>query len=239
LGLVEGFLFPTLSFRQQPALRQRSRSARRDVLQLAASAGPAGESDKDDKDKGAADMSSALLASLRARQQSLKKEEEKLQKNWRKGTCVSRAGLFLDDWVRRVSLDWPLVAVGGAGGGVYVADINTGEILAEAKDAHPAYIETMEAEMEMRLLHGDYDGGGVTALAFSLSQNLLVSGGRDGKALVWQFDMDKKNLELKATLPCGNKALSAIAVSACGEMIWTGTQLTCVTGTKVQILTYC
>ena len=114
LGLVEGFLFPAVSFRQQPALRQRSRSARRDVLQLAASAG---ESDKDDKDKGAADMSSALLASLRARQQSLKKEEEKLQKNWRKGTCVSRAGLFLDDWVRRVSLDWPLVAVGGAGGG--------------------------------------------------------------------------------------------------------------------------
>jgi len=59
---------------------------------------------------------------------------------------------------------------------VYVADINSGDLIAASRDAHPAYIETMEAELEMRLLHGDYDGGGVTALAFSLSQNLLVSG---------------------------------------------------------------
>jgi WD40 repeat protein len=62
------------------------------------------------------------------------------------------------------------------------------------------------------LQHGDFDGGGVTSVAFSLSNSLLVSGGRDGRALVWGFDMDKKDLSLLATLQCGSKAVSGIAV---------------------------
>ena len=54
---------------------------------------------------------------------------------------------------RRISLDWPLVGLGSAGGGVYVADCNTGELVATTSSApHPDYIPTAEADMDMRLL---------------------------------------------------------------------------------------
>ena len=74
-------------------------------------------------------------------------EQAELVERWRTGECASRNGLALDDWIRRMSLDWPLVAVGSAGGGVFVGDINKAEVIAAARDAHPAYIETMAAEM--------------------------------------------------------------------------------------------
>ena len=166
-------------------------------------------------------LNSELFASLRARQEALKSEEQRLVQRWRTGQCASKAQLFLDDWVRRVSLDWPLVAVGSAGGSVFVADAQSGKVLAESRGAHPAYIETMEAEMQMRQLHGDYDGGGVTALELSLSQNTLVSGGRDGRTLVWQYDVDAAQLSLCATLACGGAAVSAVAISGDGASIWT------------------
>jgi WD40 repeat protein len=194
----------------------RRRSGRGPPLLAAAAGGDSGD------DAPAADGSGDLFASLRARQESLKDEQAELLRRWRSGECSSRNGLALDDWIRRMSLDWPLVATGSAGGSVVVADVNKAQLIAEARDVHPAYIETMAAEMEMRLLHGDYDGGGVTALAFSLSNTRLVSGGRDGRVIVWSFDVDEGKLERIATLDCGKNAVSSVVLGSDGKTVWTG-----------------
>ncbi len=52
---------------------------------------------------GGDDGGKALFESLRARQAQLKEEEKTLLSRWRSGECVSKAALFLDDYVVRVS----------------------------------------------------------------------------------------------------------------------------------------
>ena len=96
-------------------------------------------------------------------------------------------GLVLEDWVRRLALSWPLVAVGTASGTVVVANLETGRGIAAA-EAHPA---SGGDDAGLRALYGDYDGGGITALAFD--GELFVSGGRDGTAKAWRLSPDTLN----------------------------------------------
>ena len=110
-------------------------------------------------DAGSTDDSS-LFAALRARQAELADERAQLAARWREGQCQSSVRLNLHDWIRRLALSWPMVALGTASGGVYVCDLSSGKLLAGELNAHPAYLGGQEAELE--LLHGEYDGGGIT-----------------------------------------------------------------------------
>eukprot|EP00667_Euglena_gracilis_P009457 EG_transcript_9608 len=140
----------------------------------------------------------ALFASLRARKATLNEENQKLLQRWRDGKCRTSLGLELGDWVRRLALEWPLAAVGSARGGVFVANLLTNTVVAAAPDAHPAYVETDEDTM--KLLYGEYDGGGTTAIAFSADR--ILSGGRDKTVKVWRLAPGDRTLELLAVLDC-------------------------------------
>ena len=89
-----------------------------------------------------------------------------------------------DSWVRRVAVSWPQVAIGTADGSVVLADLSTGEELSRTVGPHPAHVEGPESARDMKLLHGDYDGGGLTALAFDADQ--VVSAGREGGCVLWR-----------------------------------------------------
>jgi hypothetical protein len=54
------------------------------------------QGDAKDRADGGSD---ALFASLRKRQEQLEEEEQTLLSRWRSGECVSKAALFLDDYV--------------------------------------------------------------------------------------------------------------------------------------------
>jgi WD40 repeat protein len=88
-------------------------------------------------------------------------------------------------------MQYPLAALGSAGGGVCVANLESGEMLTAVPEAHAAYLQN--SEREIWLLYGEYDCGGVTAIALSGSQ--LVSGGREGRVKCWSVIANQLILE--------------------------------------------
>lgn len=167
-------------------------------------------SDDDDKPLPL-ETSSDLFASLRARQSALDKN---LEARWKKAECKSQVGLVLENWIRRISLDWPRCAVGSAEGSVYVADLTSGEVLTKAFRVHPARVPGPAAERDMQMLHGDYDGGGLTALA--MRGDRVVSAGRDGNCQLWR--VEEEELASVSELSTGAAIVSAIELS--GGAIW-------------------
>ena len=168
----------------------------------------ANEGGEDDEDAPSKDISTDLFASLRARQAAL---EERLETRWKNAECESTAVLAADNWVRRLAVgDWPRCAIGTAQGSVYVADLETGAVLARALQAHPALVPGPAAEGDMRLLHGDYDGGGLTALA--MRGDRVASAGRDGNCQSWRFEGDA--LLPIAELSTGASIVSTVVLAA-------------------------
>ena len=158
----------------------------------------------------------ALFASLRARTLQI---EETVATRWKSAQCTSKVALALNSWVRRLDVDWPRAAIGTSDGEVLLADLSSGEVLSRAENAHPA---RGGSERDMRLLHGDFDGGGLTAVA--LSGDCVVSAGRDGGARRWRMappTADRpEELQGVAELPTGGAIVSAIALggaAAAGE----------------------
>ena len=96
------------------------------------------------------------------------------------------------DWVRRLAVgSYPRVVCGSASGGIYVADVEAGKLLASAPNAHsPASDDDDLLEEDdglLRYLYGDYDGGGVLAVAMTslvagggTNADLVASAGREG-----------------------------------------------------------
>ncbi|KAL9189994.1 hypothetical protein ACHAXT_009669 [Thalassiosira profunda] len=89
------------------------------------------------------------------------------------------------DWVRRVSIgSYPRVACGSACGSVFVADVESKRVLGAARNVHssshtPESVDALDEKLRS-WIYGDYDGGGVLAVAMSRGNNLVASAGREG-----------------------------------------------------------
>lgn len=205
-----------------PCATERTRRAGVARLSLADDGDRAG----DDGDRAGDDkLSSSLWSSLRARVSEL---DEACESRWREAECTSSVALSLDDWIRRLALDsqggWPLAAIGSAEGNLYIADLEKGEVVASKLKAHPQLLANGISELDMRLLHGAYDGGGLLALAFGGGR--VVSAGRDGGARLWRYakpiaEWPSAELTDCGTVDTGGAAVSSIALSG-GEdgAIW-------------------
>ena len=164
-----------------------------------------------------ADVSS-FYAALRSRSEELQSAAAVIESRWRSGSCVSRVAVSCGDWIRRMAFDRGVVAFGTAGGGVGVAAV--GEAVADQPvvcAVHPAGVEGQD----LRALHGDFDGGGVTALA--LEGEACVSGGRDGFAVVHRVlrgkgDGSGPTLEAGISrLEVGKQPVSGVVVAEGGK----------------------
>jgi len=177
---------------------------------------PARMSSDDRPDEG--DAQSDLFASLRSR---LDKIGESCEERWREAECQSSIKLALEGWVRRIALDWPRAAIGTADGYVCLADLESGEVLTRKK-AHPDYVDGEESARDMRLLHGEYDGGGLTSIA--LSGSFIASAGRDGGARLWHIgrageDGDELELQDRGELrDAGDAVVSRTLLSVDDEL---------------------
>ena len=162
----------------------------------------------DEDDQIADSDQTVLFASLRARQLDIERE---CTSRWRKAQCTSSINLALDGWVRRLAVEWPKAAIGTADGSVVIADLSSGQVISRAVDAHPARIGNEASARDMRLLHGAYDGGGLTAI--SLRGDFVVSAGRDGGARLWQIGAGKA-LKAIGALKDNTAVVSAIVLAA-------------------------
>ena len=161
------------------------------------------------EDELSPDVQSDLFASLRLRLDAIGTECEG---RWRKAECKSSISLVLEGWVRRMALDWPRAAVGTADGLVVLADLESGKELTRRR-AHPRYVEGDESVRDMRLLHGDYDGGGLTAIA--IDGDYIASAGRDGGAHLWLVGNEPEKLQDRGELrDSGDAVVSSIVLSA-------------------------
>lgn len=158
----------------------------------------------------------ALFASLRSRRLEL---DAAVARRWRGGEAASH-GVQLNDWIRRVSLAWPLVAAGTSRGGVVVADLCAGSLVAQDVNAHPGRASGSSVASGMRLLHGEYDGGGLTAVALVQHHPhpRLATAGRDCGVRLWHVDGDE-------LMPLGRLGpeevlVSAVEIAPDGASLW-------------------
>lgn len=128
----------------------------------------------------------ALFASLRARQIAI---DRQVHQRWRDGAPATSIPITLNDWVRRLALDWPLAACGTARGGLVVMDLAAGALLACAQTAHPGAVSSEDVTRDMRQLNGEYDGNGVIAVAMRAGR--VASAGREGGVRLWQLVGDE------------------------------------------------
>lgn len=143
--------------------------------------------------------SSTLFSSLIERQTQLQQSARELLHRWTVGSAKSYAAFTINelhyhsnqsdkedlppfDWVRRVSIgNYPFVACGSAYGSIYVANVESQQVLGVAQGVHcPSSAEDDLLDDELaRCLYGEYDGGGVLAVAM-YGSNLVASSGREG-----------------------------------------------------------
>jgi WD40 repeat protein len=152
-------------------------------------------------DVGSSFSDGDLFASLRARQDSLKEEQKRVQQetkeaeegdlvekqrlkhNWNEANCLSTVRLTLDDWIRRLSVDlYPLVVCGSSRGNLYLGDLEEGDEMdclerVHADEMHPD-IPVSIADTCIQALYDGYDGNGPFAVA--VKKDLIVSSGREG-----------------------------------------------------------
>ena len=191
------------------------------VLRPSSRALPPARMSSDDR-PAEGDAQNDLFASLRSR---LDKIGESCEERWREAECQSSIKLALEGWVRRVALDWPRAAIGTADGYVCLADLENGEVLTRKK-AHPDYVDGEESARDMRLLHGEYDGGGLTSIA--LSGSFIASAGRDGGARLWHIgrageDGDELELQDRGELrDAGDAVVSRTLLSVDDELAQDG-----------------
>ena len=175
------------------------------------------------------DSDDMMMKALKARQSELTAMQFVKEQKWRNADCASFQHVALGDWVRRLDVDWPLVACGTSSGHVYVAHLETGDVVATNALEIPEGVEIEDdedrsppqgLETTIRLLFGSYDGGGTLAIAFS--GDLICVANRQGSVEVWRLDATQQQLVSQGTM----KALNHVLVTCLQldqEYLWVGT----------------
>jgi WD40 repeat protein len=145
-----------------------------------------------------------FLREFQSRQKEVQRSEAQKSYNLRKAACQSGVALVLPDWVRRLDVDYPLVACGSASDDIYLAHLESGKVLATSASTASA-TDTQEVPKSLpntslsqeRIDHtihqlcGQFDGGGTLAVA--LRGTLLCEARRSGGVHVWRLNPTNGN----------------------------------------------
>jgi WD40 repeat protein len=173
---------------------------------------------------GKDDDSTSWLDSLRARQIELDSQDQERSKRWRSSDCTSGVAAVLPDWVRRISVDYPLAACGSASGTIYVTHLERGDVIAMSdycdknegeEEKGPANLDQM-----LRLLYGPFDGG--DTLAVSFAGTLICEAGRSGGVRMWRLDKGSSKLVSQGSIP-GLDEVLVTCLHLDDEHLWVGT----------------
>ena len=204
-----------------------ARGARAGRLGLARHAGSLGRRasrarSSSEESSGEGDLDAPEPSSLESQFMSILREQTtrrrlEMETRWKQGglrpRVVHESG---SEWIRRVSFQFPLAAMGTASGAVLVSECTdhsgspeerrarSQRLVASVPDAHSRdWKETDERGLGERSLLGLYDAGAVTAVALDARHRwgtrrdggaelgaLVASGGRDGYLRLWRVPRD-------------------------------------------------
>eukprot|EP00854_Cymbomonas_tetramitiformis_P001090 gene1090-1644_t len=141
----------------------------------------------------------ATEVTQRARRDELDREDEETTKRWKRGEYAPDAAV--------VFLGWLSPEVFGPG-----------KTVASNPLLHP--VDPREGGLEdVRVLYGDYDGGGITAMA--MKAGIIASASRDGIVRLTRRAEESDVLEERAVLPVGSIVSSVLLLD--GGSVVTGT----------------
>ncbi|KAL3779239.1 hypothetical protein HJC23_010886 [Cyclotella cryptica] len=151
----------------------------------------------------------SLTQLLRKRTSELLQSSRRLLKNWKTGKAKSYGAFSINeqffmnkeerlpfDWVRRVAIGrYPRVACGSAHGSIFVADVNARQLLCVASGVHYSddsndFVNALDEQLR-QYIYGDYDGGGVLAVAM-FGKGIIASSGREGGVKLFKLFEDTK-----------------------------------------------
>lgn len=133
---------------------------------------------------------------LRSRQAQLESKSFLQEKKWREADCQSGVQLSLPDWVRRLDVQYPLAACGTAAGTIYLANLESGEILAEGDRVQGEPLENIDQALFS--MFGKHDGSGTLAIAFG--GDLICEANRDGGVHFWRLDAGSTKLVYQGSM---------------------------------------
>jgi outer membrane protein assembly factor BamB len=119
------------------------------------------------------------LESLKARQKELNYRNFISEQKWRNADCSSQITVRLqNDFCRRLDVEYPLAAIGSTSGNIYIANLETGEILTHttkeaSEDAMQSVDVCIQVERLRQLLH--YGAGRVGTVAVAFSGDLICA----------------------------------------------------------------
>lgn len=161
----------------------------------------------------------AFMASLKARQSELSSRNQQLEDHWLKAKCKSFIPVALEgDWIRRLDVDFPLVACGTSSSNVVIHNIETGEFLAasegqEEKDALDHF------EHFSNMLYSGFDGDGTVAIA--MHKDLICSSARHGSVQIWRMDENNPILVSQGSME-SQLGMFVTCLKLDSEYLWVG-----------------
>mmetsp|Transcript_14230 Transcript_14230/g.32342 ORF Transcript_14230/g.32342 Transcript_14230/m.32342 type:complete len:467 (-) Transcript_14230:177-1577(-) len=184
-------------------------------------------------DESKKDDDTRFFQELRERAQELSQQTQELTSKWRTGDCRSKLPLVFPDWVRRIDIDYPLVACGSSRETVFLGHLETGEILAESTFSidddesndearrDEKSVDDLDLMQTMRFLFGNYDGGGTLSIAFQ--DSLICEGGRKGGVRVWRTNPTSNRLVSQGSIPAMEGLLATCLHIDDNDRLWVGT----------------
>jgi WD40 repeat protein len=177
------------------------------------------------------DDDASWMQSLRARQTTLLDQAAQLQKRWRNPqNCESSIVFAANDWIRQISIDWPILACGTASSQVICANLNTGQLLCSSRvgvntnsstvDNDDYTVHDPELSNALAYLRGAHDGGGTLAVAV---RNGLVVDARRSRG-VHLHRLSKRSFDYLGTaLPKALVTSLKFSSNADNDYLWVGT----------------
>lgn len=186
------------------------------VSNASSSADPSEDASSNPGDSGgSASLESQFMRVLREQEARARRE---METRWKQGGLRPRVvHESTSDYIRRVDFQWPTAVLGTASGAVLVSNCEecggleyrerARRLIARAPDAHARdWTGADDRGLGERSLLGLYDGGAVTAVA--IAEDVVASGGRDGKLRVWRIP-DEADVD-SPSHPPGGLPLEAI-----------------------------
>jgi WD domain, G-beta repeat len=189
-------------WRLSSSSRQSNNNNNDDDLDGVGGGGGGNQEAEDSAAASAAEMQSSLLArSLQLRQSAL--QAAATARLRQPQGIIAKVAVVLPDWIRRIAVDYPLVACGTASSQVYLAHLETGVVLAETMSSSSSSssaetdssssstsctattIDEDRLEHVVQQLYGQYDGGGT--LAIGMSADWVAASDRTGGVTLYRI----------------------------------------------------